>query len=190
MKKISFVLGAAMLAGVVTQASAETMVLREVSMRTYSSTLHDDKDHPVMQIDNLNKPTSIGVGRGAGGFVFLNNKVSDWKTGKDLGMMRGMCFAVDHGDNGVFKGDFGAEHIGQGGPYQAACQMTYILGDAKNQINANGNINLTALEQDQPLTIAINGGTGKYEGIRGVVTLVQDPPGQPITYKVVIKYKK
>ncbi len=185
MKKISMIVGGVLLAGIVGPAVAETLVLREVSMRTFSSTLNDEKNNPILIIDDLKKPHPIGPGRGAGGWVFLNNKVFDWKSNKELGMMRGWCMTVDHGPNGPFKGDV---VIGQGGPYDAACQITYILPDG--QINANGNMNLTALEQDSPLSLGVNGGTGKYAGARGEVTFVQDPPGQPIAYKVTIKYKK
>ena len=185
MKKMKLILGAALIAGFSAQASAEKLVLREVSHRTFSGTMNDEKNHPVMIIDDLAKPAEIGPGRGAGGYVFLNNKIMDYKTNAMLGWMRGMCFTVDHGDKGPFKG---AYTIGAGGPFDSACQITYILKDG--QIVANGNLDLTALEKDQPLSLAVTGGTGKYSGARGDIVFQQDPPGQPITYKIVITYKK
>ncbi len=185
MKKVNLIFGAALIAGLSAQASAETLIWREVSMRTFSSTLHDEKNHPIMIIDDLSKPVSIGEGRGAGGWVFLNNKIFDWKSNKELGMMRGMCFTVDHGPKGVFKGDV---VIGAGGPFDAACQITYILKEG--QIVAHGNMNLTALEQDNALHLAVTGGTGKFAGARGEIVFVQDPPGQPMTYKITVNYKK
>lgn len=162
---------------------AEQLVLREVSMRTFSGTLNDEEDHPVLVIDDLKNPRPIGPGRGAGGYVFLNNKVLDWKDGKEIGMMRGICFTIDHGPNGPFKGKI---EIGAGGPFPSWCELAYDLPGG--QIVGTGIIDLNQMELDKAIPLALVGGTGKYRGARGQVTIQQDPPGQPMTYKVVLDY--
>ena len=80
--------------------TTETLVLRALSIRTYSSTFNDDKDHPVQKIDDLSGPKPIGPGRGAGTWVFINNKLVDYGSGADAGFMRGMCWTLDHGPKG------------------------------------------------------------------------------------------
>ena len=77
--------------------------------------------------------------------------------------------------------------MGAGGPFPSSCQLSYEL--AGGQLVSAGIIDLNAMELDKPLSLPIVGGTGKYRGARGDVTIVQDPPGQPITYKVVLDYK-
>jgi hypothetical protein len=171
--------------GAATSALAEKIVVRETSMRTFSGTINDEEGHPVLVIDDLKNPRPIGPGRGAGGYVFLNNKLLDPKTGKELGLMRGICFTIDHGPDGPWKGKI---EIGAGGPFPSACQLAYELPDG--QLVANGIIDLNAMELDKAIPVAIVGGTGKYQGARGQVTITQDPPGQPITYKVVLDFKK
>tara|TARA_R110002110_G_scaffold205066_1_gene416744 strand:+ start:145491 stop:146054 length:564 start_codon:yes stop_codon:yes gene_type:complete len=162
---------------------AETVVLREISMRTFSGSINDEKDHPVMVIDDIKKPTPIGPGRGAGGYVFLNNNLFDWKSNEPVGMLRGLCFTIDHGDDGPWKGPV---VIGAGGPYDSACQLNYVMD--KGQIVASGNIDLNAMERDENIPLAIIGGTGDYKGARGEARIVQDPPGQPITYRVELDF--
>ena len=169
--------------GTTVSAVAEKLVLREVSIRTFSGTINDEQDHPVLIIDDLKKPRPIGPGRGAGGYAFLNNKLLDWNSGKDLGMMRGICFTIDHGDKGPFRGQM---QIGVGGPFPSACQLTYVLPDG--QLVGTGNIDLNAMELDKAIPLPLVGGTGKYRGARGEITITQDPPGQPVTYKVVLDY--
>lgn len=164
-------------------AQAEVIVLREVSMRTFSGTINDGKDHPVMVIDDLKNPRPIGPGRGAGGYVYLNNKLYDWEANQEVGMLHGMCTTLDHGDNGPFKGDV---VIGAGGPYPSACQLNYVLEDGT--ITGLGNIDLNAMELDKTLAIALVGGTGAYRGARGEVRIVQDPPGQPIVYRIELDF--
>lgn len=170
--------------GMAGTAGAEKLTLREVSMRTFSGTINDEEDHPVLIIDDLKSPKPIGPGRGAGGYAFLNNKLLDWDSGKEVGTMRGICFTIDHGPNGPWKGEV---RIGAGGPFPSACQLSYEFSDG--QIVGNGIIDLNAMELDKPLQMPIVGGTGKYRGARGEVMVVQDPPGQPITYKVVLDFK-
>lgn len=167
-----------------TSALAEEITIREVSTRTFSGTINDDKDHPVLVIDDLKNPRPIGPGRGAGGYVFLNNKLLDWKSGKEIGEMHGMCFTLNHGPDGPFTGTF---QMGAGGPFPSSCQITYRLPDG--QLVGTGIIDLNAMELDQKIPLPIVGGTGKYMGARGEVIITQDPPGQPMTYKVVLKYK-
>lgn len=167
-----------------TSALADEMTFREVSTRTFSGTINDDEDHPVLVIDDLKNPRPIGPGRGAGGYVFLNNKLLDWKSGKEIGVMHGMCFTLDHGPDGPFTGRF---QMGAGGPFPSSCQITYRLPDG--QLVGTGIIDLNAMERDEKIPLPIVGGTGKYSGARGEVIITQDPPGQPMTYKVTLKYK-
>ena len=181
--KMIGILAAMGLSAMSLQTLAETVTLREISMRTFSGTINDEKDHPVLVIDDLKKPTPIGPGRGAGGYVFLNNKLFYWDSNKPAGMMRGICFTIDHGDNGPWTG---AIEIGAGGPFDSACQLTYVTD--KGQLVASGNIDLNAMERDELLPLAIVGGTGAYRGARGEVTITQDPPGQPITYKILLDF--
>jgi hypothetical protein len=159
----------------------ETLVLRELSIRTYSSTLNDDRDHPVQKIDDLAGPKPIGPGRGAGTWVFINNKLVDYTTGADAGFMRGMCWTVDHGPDGPWKGKLWA---GVGGPFHSSCQLNYVLKDG--QVVATGDLDMEAVERNVPATIPIVGGTGRYRAASGELTFQQDPPDQPITYKVTI----
>lgn len=159
----------------------ETRVYRELSMRTFSSTLNDDRDHPVLVIDDLGNPRPIGPGRGAGTWVFLNNKLVDYDTGVEAGTMRGYCWTVNHGPDGPWQGKLWA---GVGGPYDSACQFTYVFTDG--QIVAHGDLDMNEVEKDVPATIPISGGTGRYRGASGEITFQQDPPGQPITYKVTL----
>lgn len=159
--------------------TTETLVFRELSVRTFSGSFNDEKDHPVLQVDDTSNPKPIGPGRGAGTWVFLNNKLVDYKTGAEAGLMRGVCWTIDHGPNGPWKGPV---TIGAGGPYHSACQFTYVLKDG--QIVANGDMDMNQMEKDTPLGMAITGGTGRYRAASGEVTVQQDPPGQPITYKV------
>lgn len=170
--------------GTTATSLAAELVVREVSMRTFSGTINDEEDHPVLIIDDLKNPRPIGPGRGAGGYVFLNNKLLDWKSGADIGMMRGICFTLDHGPDGPFKGRI---QIGAGGPFPSFCQLTYELPGG--QLVGTGIIDLSAMERDKSIPLPLVGGTGKYAGARGEVIVTQDPPGQPITYKVVLKYK-
>lgn len=174
---------AALLAGAAFNVSAETLVLRELSIRTFSGTWNDEKDHPVLVVDDVNNPKPIGPGRGAGGYAFLNNKLLDFASGKELGWLRGKCVTIDHGPKGPWTGPV---TIGAGGPFESDCQFVYLLEGG--QMVANGNVDLNAMEKDVPLLVAITGGTGKYRGARGQVTIQQDPPGQPITYKVTLDY--
>ena len=169
--------------GATASATAEEMMLREVTTRTFSGTINDEKDHPVLIIDDLKSPKPIGPGRGAGGYVFLNNKLLDWKSGKDIGAMHGICFTLDHGPDGPFTGKFA---MGAGGPFPSFCQLTYQLQDG--QLVGTGVIDLTAMERDQTIPLPLVGGTGKYVGARGEVLITQDPPGQPMVYKVTLKY--
>ena len=164
-------------------AWAETLVLREVSKRTFSGTINDENDHPVLVIDDLKNPKPIGAGRGAGGYVFLNNNLFDWKSNEPVGMLRGMCFTIDHGDSGPWKGDV---VIGAGGPFNSTCSFNYVLDDG--QLVAAGNVDLNQMEKDMDIPAAIIGGTGKYKGARGEVLIKQDPPGQPITYRITLDY--
>jgi hypothetical protein len=160
--------------------TTETLIVRELSVRTFSSTLNDDRDHPVMVIDNLGQPKPIGPGRGAGTWVFLNNKLVDYDSGAEIGVSRGLCWTVNHGKE-PWKGKLWA---GVGGPYDSACQFSYMLPDG--QLVANGDLDMNQVEQDVPATISITGGTGRYRGVIGEVTIQQDPPGQPITYKLTL----
>lgn len=174
---------AAALAASAVGVHAETLVLREISAVTYSGSWNDEKDHPVLVIDDLKNPHPIGPGRGAGGYVFLNNRLYGWEDNEEIGMMRGICVTIDHGPDGPWKGDV---TMGAGGPFNSACQFSYIMADG--QLVADGNIDLNAMEKDVPLSIAVTGGTGSYRGARGQVSIQQDPPGQPITYKVTLDY--
>lgn len=185
MKRTLFtqLLGLTLLAAITAQAGAETLILREISKRTFSGTINDEKDHPVLVIDDLKNPKPIGPGRGAGGYVFLNNSLFDWETNKPIGMLRGMCFTIDHGDSGPWKGDV---VIGAGGPFNSTCTFTYVL--EKGQLVASGNVDLNQMESDLKIPVPITGGTGDYRGARGQVIITQDPPGQPITYKVFLDY--
>ena len=166
-----------------TQLETHSMTIREISAVTYSGTINDEEDHPTLIIDDLKRPKPIGPGRGAGGYVFLNNHLHDWETNEKIGWLRGMCFTLDHGPDGPWTGEV---VIGAGGPFHSNCNFNYLLDGG--QIAAQGDIDLNAMELDKPLSVAIIGGTGKYEGARGQVTIVQDPPGQPITYKVEMHY--
>lgn len=174
-------LGTAYAAGAHESHRTETLTLRELSIRTYSSTLNDDRDHPVLKIDDLSGPKPIGPGRGAGTWVFINNKLVDYTSGADAGFMRGMCWTLDHGAEGPWKGKLWA---GVGGPYHSACHLTYVLKDG--QIVATGEVDMEAVERNVPVTIGIVGGTGRYRAAMGELTLQQDPPDQPITYKATI----
>ena len=161
--------------------TTETLVLRELSIRTYSSTFNDDKDHPVQKIDDLSGPKPIGPGRGAGTWVFINNKLVDYGSGADAGFMRGMCWTLDHGPKGPWTGKL---WVGVGGPFPSSCQLNYVL--TQGQVIATGDVDMEAVERNLPATIAIVGGTGRYRGASGELTFQQDPPDQPITYKVTI----
>lgn len=161
--------------------TTETLVLREISMRTFSGTINDEKDHPVLVIDDLSRPKPIGPGRGAGGWVFINNKLVDYKTGAEAGFLRGMCWTIDHGPQGPWTG---AVTIGAGGPFPSACQFSYLLKDG--QVIAHGDLDLNQMEKDVVLSLGVTGGTGRYRGAIGEVNIQQDPPGQPITYKVTL----
>lgn len=160
--------------------TTETLVLRELSLRTFSGTLNDE-DHPVLQVDDTANPKPIGLGRGAGTWVFINNKLVDYTSGNAVGVVHGLCWTVNHGPDGPWKGKM---WIGVGGPYHSACQLTYALKDG--QIVANGDLDMNEVERNVPATIGITGGTGRYRGATGEVTFQQDPPDQPITYKLVI----
>lgn len=161
--------------------STETLVFRELSVKTFAGTLNDDKDHPVMQVDNLDAPKPIGPGRGAGTWVFINNKLVDYDTGEDRGVMRGSCWTLNHGEDGPWTG---ALWIGEGGPYNSDCKLIYVLEEG--QIVATGDVDMNLVEQDAPAEMAVIGGTGRYRSAGGEVVFQQDPPGQPITYKVTI----
>lgn len=179
----SLLLGIA-LAGVACGAAADTRVVRVLSLRTFSGTFNDGKDHPVMVVDDVSRPRPIGPGRGAGGYVFLNNKLVDWDSGKHLGMMHGVCLTVDHGPDGPWQGPV---VLGAGGPFPSMCHTSYVFEDG--QIVAMGVADLNAMEKDVPQPRPIVGGSGRYFGAIGQVTIVQDPPGQPITYKAVLEFQ-
>lgn len=188
MKKLAMFTGSLTLLGAAYAAQTadapvrtETLVYRELSMRTFSGTMNDQEDHPVLQVDDTMNPKPIGPGRGAGTWVFINNKLVDYTNGADVGLVRGLCWTVDHGPNGPWKGPI---TIGAGGPYHSACQFTYVLKDG--QIVANGDMDMNQMEKDVPLSMAITGGTGRFRGASGEVTIQQDPPGQPITYKLTL----
>ncbi len=165
------------------ESSNHQLVLREISLRTFSGTINDEDSHPVLIIDDLKRPRPIGPGRGAGGYVFLNNRLYSWEDNRELGMMRGMCFTIDHGDAGPWTGEVA---IGLGGPFPSSCQLYYELPGGT--LTANGLIDLNAMEKDVSIPVPITGGTGEYMGARGQVNITQDPPGQPITYRITLEY--
>ncbi len=161
-------------------SDTKTLTLREVSRHTYTGTDNEFPSNPVVEL-GATGATPIGPGRGAGSFIFLNNDVFYPVTQAPAGTVHGFCWTVAHGATPYQ----GPPALGVGGPFHAACQITYLLDGGK--IVVAGNLNQTAIEKDRKQTLAVVGGTGKYAHVRGQMEIVQDPPGQPITYKTTFK---
>lgn len=162
------------------QAGTTTLSFREVSQRTYTGTDNEFPSNPVVEL-GMTGATPIGPGRGAGSFIFLNNLLFDPVTSAPAGKVHGFCWTVAHGERPYQ----GPPQLGVGGPFQAACQIAYLLPGG--QIIVAGNLDQTAIELDRRQTLPVVGGTGAYARVRGQMEIVQDPPRQPITYRTTFR---
>jgi len=158
-----------------------TLTVREISQHSYAGSVNQVPANPTVEL-GLMGATPIGPGRGAGSYFFTNNAVNKYNTNAPLGSVHGMCWTVSHGEGAPYVGP---PLPGVGGPFLASCDLTYVL--PAGTIHVSGLLNQTALELDNPQTLPVVGGTGAYSKVAGQMTLIQDPPGQPVTYKTVFK---